>query len=178
MLKILLLSLIVAVCYAQTPPRPMIQATFESKVEFFLHEHDTYQGMGHIAFNEALNRGVEFFTYDRDGKNETSVDLERYDMGLEYFIRGGSTLPHCESRKLQTAKMPSYWDWVAIAKYAGQRKGSTVRNELLVERENPNVPRYVNNEISTIRRELGFLTFNTTAPPATMFEVPFECKGL
>ena len=36
--------------------------------------------IGHIAFNEALNRGVEFFTYDRDGKNETSVDLERYDM--------------------------------------------------------------------------------------------------
>lgn len=55
-------------------------------------------------------------------------------------------------------------------------QGSTVRNELLVEQDNPNVPRYLNNELGTIRRELGFLTFNTTAPPAEMFDVPFECK--
>jgi len=55
-------------------------------------------------------------------------------------------------------------------------QGSTVREELLVEQDRPNVPRYVNNEVGTIRRELGFLTFNTTAPPAEIFEVPFECK--
>jgi len=36
--------------------------------------------IGHIAFNEEMNRGIEFYTYDREGENETNVDLERYDM--------------------------------------------------------------------------------------------------
>jgi len=36
--------------------------------------------IGHLAFNEELNSGIEFFTYDREGENETSIDLERYDL--------------------------------------------------------------------------------------------------
>ena len=36
-MKVLILSILVAVCYAQTPPRPVIPETFEAEVSIELH---------------------------------------------------------------------------------------------------------------------------------------------
>jgi len=30
--------------------------------------------------------GIESFTYDREGENETSIDLERYDLVCVYCV--------------------------------------------------------------------------------------------
>jgi len=55
-------------------------------------------------------------------------------------------------------------------------QGPGVRVELLVDQENVNVPRYLNAEVGTSRRELIFLKFDAVEPPATFFEVPKVCQ--
>ena len=51
-----------------------------------------------------------------------------------------------------------------------------MRVELLVDQDNPNVPRYLNAELGTNRRELTFLKFDAITPPATMFDIPSACQ--
>ena len=48
--------------------------------------------------------------------------------------------------------------------------------EVLVDQENPNIPRYLNAEVGTNRRELIFLKFDAVAPSANVFTVPKSCQ--
>ena len=55
-------------------------------------------------------------------------------------------------------------------------QGPGVRVDLLVGEEDPNVPRYLNAEVGTSRRELTFMKFDAVTPDAGMFTVPDVCK--
>jgi len=60
--------------------------------------------------------------------------------------------------------------------FVSHLQGPTLRIEVLVDPSIPNVPRFYNTEVGTIRTEFGFLTFNTTAPPTDMFKIPPACQ--
>lgn len=47
---------------------------------------------------------------------------------------------------------------------------------MLVDEEDPNVPRYLNEEVGTNRRELIFLKFDAVTPSATGFDIPKSCQ--
>ena len=49
--------------------------------------------------------------------------------------------------------------------------------ELLVNQDNPDVPRYLNDESGAIRTEITFLSFDTVEPPSTVFQVPQVCQA-
>ena len=55
-------------------------------------------------------------------------------------------------------------------------QGPGVYIEVLVSQDDPNVPRYLNSEVGTDRRELIFLAFDTIAPSGTAFDVPKSCQ--
>ncbi|XP_065893001.1 uncharacterized protein [Dysidea avara] len=194
-MKILIVAaVLVAVCYAQPPPppvRPVIPETFDSGVEVTYHEQETRSGRGYIARNQAKNEGVEDLYAVVEGKNESRIRLERYDMGEEYYIRGSGTDEHCEMRKTNGTTLPPYWGWVKDAHYYGQRKvreetlevweydhGPGVRFEVLVNAENVNVPRYLNSELGSDRREITFQKFDAIAPQEALFVVPKVCGEL
>lgn len=151
------------------------------------HEHETYEGKGTIARDQTKNEGIEDLHSTEEGRNESRILLERYDLGEVYYVRGSGEQEHCEVRKVN-GSLPEYWDWLKDAKYTGQRtvhemtmdvweyRGAGVRVELLVAQDAPNVPRYLNGEVGTSRRELIFLTFNAMTPPATDFTIPKACQ--
>ena len=45
-----------------------------------------------------------------------------------------------------------------------------------MDADDVNVPRYLNVEVGSDRREIIFLAFVTTEPPAADFIVPKECE--
>ena len=55
-------------------------------------------------------------------------------------------------------------------------QGAGVHIEVLVGQEDPNVPRYLNAELGSDRRELTFLKFDAVTPPEAMFTVPNACQ--
>ena len=57
-------------------------------------------------------------------------------------------------------------------------QGPGVRFEVLVNAENVNVPRYLNSELGSDRREVTFQKFDAIAPQEALFVVPKVCGEL
>ena len=55
-------------------------------------------------------------------------------------------------------------------------QGPGVHIEVLVDQENANVPRYLNAEVGTNRRELIFIKFDAVTPSAMTFDIPKSCQ--
>ena len=55
-------------------------------------------------------------------------------------------------------------------------QGPGVQFEVLVDSEDVNVPRYLNAELGSERRELTFLKFDAITPQQSFFVVPEVCQ--
>ena len=47
--------------------------------------------------------------------------------------------------------------------------------ELLVDKDNPNVPCYLDAELGTTREDTTFLSFDAVEPSAALFNIPKVC---
>ena len=63
--------------------------------------------------------------------------------------------------------------FIAIFLYILQ--GGGIRSEVMVAVNFPNIPVYLNNNLGTLKREIGFLIYIATTPAEETFVVPKDC---
>ena len=62
-----------------------------------------------------------------------------------------------------------------IASFLYILQGGGIRSEVMVAVNFPNIPVYLNNNLGTMKREIGFLIYIATVPAEKTFDVPNDC---
>jgi hypothetical protein len=176
-----------AVCYAQTPQRPMPSEVFEAATMVEIHDHDNnFSGKGRLARNQPAGKGLTV----RLSVNNTEMleTLERYDTHQIYDIRGSTH--ECAAHAVE-GNMPLHWDWLKNATFVGKRKRNHSddildiwearmgysRLEIAVGENATNVPVWETREAANGYVEYTeFVQFSTQTPDDSAFDVPSDCK--
>ena len=62
-----------------------------------------------------------------------------------------------------------------IASFLYILQGGGIWSEVMVAVNFPNIPLYLNNNLGTMKREIGFLIYIATVPVERTFDVPKDC---
>jgi len=181
--------LLLLVCAFQVifsaPSPPQLSASFSANVKLTMRDKDGYHvGVGVWGVDQPNGRSLTSYKFDDGGFDV--FNLERYDLGEEYWLTNPNTSRDCREVPVN-GTLPQTWAWVALAKYYNTRDGVDYWSAsvgyadmmLGVKSSDPTTP------VTLVRqnRDQGSSTYlfndwSATAPMTSFFDVPSQCKSL
>jgi hypothetical protein len=190
MLRLLVISALVALAAAQTRPQPSESFTAFSQMEIKFNDSSNEEhylvGQGQFGVDSKSQRSLEQYHFDgRDMHVFDVFNLQRFDLG--YFYSVNETAHTCNATKLVNDTFPKLWDWLHIANYSGE---IAHYNEILqlweadlgyaklglgVRKSDPNTPVWMRRRSQQREVNVYFHKFFPVPPPEQFFTVPKIC---